>query len=740
MKKRKKYRKTAPYRQRKSKRGNNISPTASALKNELLGLLFESDRPQTIQDISGRIKNPLFTRKDLSQTLTRLIGEKIVQKSGKKGFALSKAHNLVTGVIDMNPKGFGYLTNIGDSAPRAPFPTITRDGFISAGRMGGARHSDRVLAQVTDIRRDNRLNMRVVKVLDRKSDRLAGILKKDRSGFYVQPEDPRYPIVRLPGENKADAHLGKYVITTLSQKKIDSTVPAGKITEVLGSPDSVDVQMRLVIERYHLPFQFSKKVIQECASLPTIEKEAEQDSSRMDLRHIPFVTIDGESAKDFDDAVAVEQIGKGFRLYVAIADVSAFVRPGSQLDKEAYERGTSIYFPGRVIPMLPEKLSNDLCSLVPEKDRLTFTAILDFDGSGNRLKKKFSRSIICSHRRLTYQTVQKILIDGDEELLKTHETLLPSLESAAKLATLLKKKREQRGSIHFTIPEPEILLAKGGTIKSINRAERFFAHELIEEFMLAANEAVAATFTERSLPTLYRVHEQPDSEKVNEFISFVSTIGLHLPAYDTSADWYNQALDSVKGSPKEYIVNNLLLRTMQQARYDHANIGHFGLAAIDYCHFTSPIRRYPDLVVHRNLLELISAPPDKVKKSKAKKSDETASHLSTRERVAVKAERDMNDRLKLQFMKNHIGESFDGIISGVNNFAFFVELIDLFISGSVALSSLTDDYYFYEPDRHRLIGELSHNVFQIGDLLRVTVIDVDDTRGRINFLPENYTV
>ena len=735
MKKRKKYRQAGSLRQSRPKRRKKYNFINSALKNEVIRLLFLADSPMTIKEISPKLNYHRFSRKDLAQILSELLIENIARKNSKNSFSLSARHNLVTGTIDAKPRGFGYLTHIDDMALRPPYSRPTRDGFITSSRMGSARHGDRVLAQIIKLRRDGRPEIQIIGVIKRRSDRLAGYLEKDATVFYLQPEDPRYPIVRVREHDDINKHIGDCVIVQLIPENTDRQILSGTIIEFLGSRDNVDVQMRMVIERYRLPFVFSEETLRQSKSLSTVEKQGFDDSNRLDLRTIPFVTIDGESAKDFDDAVAVDKTTKGYRLYVAIADVSHFVRPGSQLDKEAYERGTSIYFPGRVIPMLPEALSNNLCSLLPQKDRLTFTAILEFDAFGKRLKKKFSRSIIRSRKRLTYRTVQKILVDDDKELRNTHKKLLPSLEPAAQLAILLKKRREKRGSIHFTIPEPEILLTEDGTIDSINRAQRFFAHELIEEFMLAANEAVAETFTERRQQTLYRIHEQPDNEKVDDFISFVSTIGLHLPAYDNTAEWYNQALDSVKDSPKEYIVNNLLLRTMQQARYDYVNVGHFGLAAIDYCHFTSPIRRYPDLVVHRNVLELISTPTSKPTQLKEKKRSEIASHLSTRERMAIKAERDMNDRLKVEFMKKHIGESFDGIISGVNNFAFFVELITMFVSGSVALSQLTDDYYFYEPANHRLIGELSNKVYQVGDLIRVTLVDVDSRKNRIQFIP-----
>lgn len=708
------------------------------LKNELLTLLYQTGESFKAKEITQQLAHIRFSRKELNTILTELIEDNTIRKRSKNSFSLTKHHNLITGTIEANPKGFGFLTNISGKSLKPSYPPFTRDAFISAVRMNTGRHGDQVLARIIKVRKDGRPEAQIIKVIDRKSDRIAGFLSKDHSGLSVIPEDPRYPItIRITDGNDLGGKPGDCVITEILPGNIDQSNPSGHIIELLGSPDNVDVQMRLVIEKHRLPFQFSKKTIKESLALSeSIAGEAEKPH-RADLRNICHVTIDGESAKDFDDAVAVIKTQSGYRLFVSIADVSHFVQQGSSLDKEAYERGTSIYFPGRVIPMLPEKLSNDLCSLIPEEDRLTFTAILDFDNKGNRTKKKFTRSIIRSRHRFTYTTVKKIIIDNDEDTCRKHDQFLTPLQHASELAKLLQSKREQRGSIHFFIPEPDIALKPDGTIESINRTERNFAHEIIEEFMLAANEAVAETFTERNLPTLYRIHERPNSEKVEEFISFAETLDLHLPDYNDSPQWYNKALDIVKGKPLEYVVNNLLLRTMQQARYATDNVGHFGLAATDYCHFTSPIRRYPDLVVHRNLTSLLASTADKGGDAEKERKADAANHLSARERVAVDAERDITDRLKVNFMKKHIGDSFEGIISGVNNFAFFVELLEQFVSGSVPLAKLTDDYYIFDPIHHRVVGELSHKIFQIGDIVRVTLVDVDSVRNRIHFIPES---
>ena len=490
--------------------------------------------------------------------------------------------------------------------------------------------------------------------------------------------------------------------------------------------------MKLVIEKHALPYEFSPEALAEAMAY---SDDVGNEETREDLRKIPHVTIDGETAKDFDDAISVTKTRKGYRLYVSIADVSHFVKPGSQLDKEAYERGTSIYFPGRVIPMLPENLSNNLCSLIPDKDRLAFTAILDFDREGNLLGKDFCKSIIRSHKRFTYNTVQKIIIDNDKDIRKENKEFLTPLKWAQELAEQLQLKREKRGSIGFNLPEPYITLEADGKIAGITRSDRFFAHQLIEEFMLAANEAVAATFTESGAPALYRIHEIPSPEKVEEFVTFAKTLDLHLPKHEATPAWFAEVLKMVKGTPKEYIFNNLLLRTMQQARYSPENKEHFGLAATDYTHFTSPIRRYPDLHVHRRLMHLIRQKKSGLKLRAPSKEQliQAGTFLSARERTAITAERDINDRLKIFFMEKYIGDSFEAIISGVTSSALFIEITEPFVNGSIAIEELKSDYFLHDSKRHRLIGDTSMKTYQMGDTISVKLVSVDKQRKRLNF-------
>jgi len=381
--------------------------------------------------------------------------------------------------------------------------------------------------------------------------------------------------------------------------------------------------------------------------------------------------------------------------------------------------------------MLPERLSNNLCSLVPNEPRPAFTAIMEFDSKGKSLTKKFTRSIIISHHRLTYTIVKQILVDRDSELIKKYSDIHVQLKEMGQLAAVLEKKRLARGSIGFSIPEAQVLIDADEQVSDIIRAERNMAHKLIEEFMLAANEAVAETLETQNYPTLYRIHEQPDDVKVLEFTAFARTLGLHLPDDSGSPKWFGKILSMVADTPKEYIVNNILLRTMQRARYSNENVGHFGLAATHYTHFTSPIRRYPDLIVHRTLANLLTQKKSS-STSPAVDLQQAGDFLSARERAAVLADREMTDRLKVRFMAEKIGESFDGIISGVTAFGLFIELLDHFVSGAIEITNLKGDHYHFDEKNYQLIGSRAGKIFQVGDLVRVRLASVDVKQRRIN--------
>jgi ribonuclease R len=735
-KKRKSSREFKHYMDKEPSRTKKRDSKISAQDNMVLATLYIAALPLSIDELLDRLASKEHDRNSIKISLDSLISLGLVKKDGKNNYRIHKNALLFEGGLVQHPKGFGFvnvsqnLENIGQKRVM-----LKRDPFISPDEMAGAHHGDTVLIRVFRIRSDDRPEGSVVTILRQGKNRIGGIYSKKGRDQLVSPDDRRFPFtIRIADTAGLQPKNGDAVIAEFERGSGPTRFLQGKIIEVLGPADAVDTQMKLVIEQFNLPWRFNDEVVQETKNL----KETFADvQNREDLRPTAHITIDGESAKDFDDAICVLKTRKGFRLYVSIADVSHFVTPGTAIDQEAYLRGTSIYFPGRVIPMLPEKLSNNLCSLVPGEDRLTVSAILDFDRSGTLLGKHFCRSIIRSRHRFTYTTVRQILIDKDPATRKEHKDFLTGLKWAQELATALRKKRKNRGSINFNLIEPEFTLNEAGEIKSIKRAERNFAHQIIEEFMLAANEAVAQLFTQQAISAIYRIHEPPETIKAEEFFHFAKTLGLPLAPFEKSPAWFADTLEKCKDTKYEYIINNLLLRTMQQAQYSARNVGHFGLAATDYTHFTSPIRRYPDLIVHRELLQIISG------KTAQKRPESRQSHLvqageflSDRERTAVTAERDMNDRLKIGYMKNKVGESFEAIISGVTENAMYVEIPELCISGAIQVESLSDDYYFFDKKNYRLFGEITTRTYQIGDQVQVTVIDVDIVGKKILFTLE----
>ncbi len=481
-----------------------------------------------------------------------------------------------------------------------------------------------------------------------------------------------------------------------------------------------------VIKEFKLPTAFPREVEAEAREFP--DQITSQDwEGREDLRAETIVTIDGETAKDFDDAVSVSETRDGFVLKVSIADVSHFVQPGSAVDREAYRRATSTYFPDRVLPMLPERLSNDLCSLVPHEERLAYTAEMTFDAHGNRTGSRFYRSVFKSRARLTYTEVRKILVDRDEAARARHKSILEDLERMGVLAERIQGRRKARGSLDFDLPEPliELDLAEG-RIDKIVKAERNKAHRLIEEFMIAANEAVAEFITERGFPSVYRVHQEPDPERVRDFSVLLHHLGYGLRlGKRVQPGALAAVIEAVRGKPEEKLVNTVLLRTMARAVYDTKNVGHFGLASECYTHFTSPIRRYPDLMVHRILSQALVGRGGRKAASSEKRLREMAVHCSERERNSMKAEWASRDLAAALFLKERVGQKFDGIVSGVTKFGLFVELNPFFVQGLVSIRNLKDDAYTFHEKAHALVGRRKKKKYQIGMPVTVTVQGVN---------------
>jgi ribonuclease R len=694
-----------------------------------------------VRDFGGR-----HVKRELKNMLDDMAedGELVRQKGNS--YSLPGKIKTIRGRITVHRDGYGFVTPDGGG----------EDIFIPSKFLKGALHGDLVEASSAPSRMGgNKLDGRVLAVIERATSRVVGRYEETGRGAIVIPEDHRLNlVVAIPVKGRGQAQDGHQVVAELTSYPLGGRPAEGRIIEVLGWPDDPEVEVQSVIRRFDLPHVFSRDVLAEAEAIAeTVSKEDLR--GRVDLRSKPTVTIDGETARDFDDAVSLRREGENFRLWVSIADVSHYVKKDSPLDREAYLRGTSVYFPDRCIPMLPERLSNGICSLNPQVDRLTMTAEMLFDRSGALLESSFYPSVIKSAARLTYTIVKRIIVDDDRELADKYRPVAPMLAEMKELALILMAMRKKRGSIDFDLPEPEIIIGLTGQTEGIIRAERNLAHQLIEEFMLAANEAVARHITSRDIAFLYRVHENPDPAKLHTFQEFIFGFGYEFKLVEDKVEpaELQRLLAQADGKPEERMINYALLRCMKQARYAADNVGHFGLASNCYCHFTSPIRRYPDLVVHRILkasLGLTQLADDKSGGAEGKRASkqlalaterlaEVAEHTSKRERVAMEAERDVVEMKKLQYMQQHVGEEFDGYITGVAAFGFFVELEELFVEGLVHISTLTDDAYTHAEKQHSLIGRRTGAVFRIGDAARVSVASVSPATRRIEFVLAAHT-
>jgi len=671
---------------------------------------------------------------ELKRMLDDMAADGEVVRFKGNSYSLATAVKSVRGKLSAHRDGYGFVTPEGGGD----------DIFIPQRYMKSAMHGDTVEVRAERSRMGGgKQEGRITTVVERATNRVVGRYEETRRGAVVIPEETRLNmIIAIPPKGRAKAEDGQQVVVELSSYPVGGRPAEGRIVEVLGWPDDPEVEVQSAIRRFELPHIFGKDAMAEAEAIP--ETVSVKDlAGRVDLRSLPTITIDGETARDFDDAVSLRSEGNNFRLWVSIADVSHYVKPDSPLDRDAYLRGTSVYFPDRCIPMLPERLSNGICSLNPQVDRLTMTAEMLFDKNGSMLESAFYPSIIKSAARLTYTQVKRIIVDEDQETAETYRALVPMLLEMKELALILMAMRKNRGSIDFDLPEPEIIIGLTGQTEDIIRAERNLAHQLIEEFMLAANEAVATHITSKGIPFLYRIHENPDPAKLINFQEFVFGFGYEFPMVEervNPAD-LQRLLAKASGRPEERMINYALLRCMKQARYAAENLHHFGLASRCYCHFTSPIRRYPDLVVHRILRATLALDENKSSKRAEKQLSivtqnlgAIGEHTSKRERVAMEAERDIIELKKVQFMQQHLGGEFDGFITGVTGFGFFVELDELFVEGLVHISTLEDDIYTFVENKHSLIGRTRKRVLRIGDKARVKVAAVNQATRRIEFV------
>jgi len=688
---------------------------------KLIQLFKEKRRPLSIQDLLKNLNLERKSRRNLKEFLKNLAREGRVIRVYRNRYALPETLDLVIGRVKRHPDGYGFVI---------PEEEGQEDIFISPKDLNGVMNGDRVSVRVESRKKGRR--GRIIKILERKTHKIVGKFVKGKSYSYVIAENEKIPQeVYIPEGETKRARSNQIVVAEITQYPTERSKARGRITHILGYPDDPDIEPQIIIHKYNLPLRFSSSALRQVKNIPQA-LSSEDYYGRIDLRWLQTFTIDGERAMDFDDAVSIRKKDGGVVLYVSISDVSHYVEEGSALDEEAYQRGTSIYFPDRAIQMFPPELSNEICCLHPRVDRLTLTVEIEFDQNAEKKEVRFYPSIIKSNERLTYTIVKKILVDKDSELRKKFNYIISSLEQMLWLSQKLRQKRLGRGAIDFDLPEPEVILNLQGEADNIVRAERNVAHQIIEEFMIAANEAVAEFMEKRGVPFIYRIHEPPKKESIDEFRKFLSHLGYKMRKESkTSPKEFQRILTEVRGKPEERVINEVLLRSMRWAKYSTNNVGHFGLASNAYTHFTSPIRRYPDLIVHRLLKLALSHQKVTISEELLSKK---AEHLSQRERVAMEAEREILDRYRVKYMKGKVGEEFDGIISGMTPMGFFVELKEIFVEGLVKTTTLNDDDYQFNERRYCLIGKRTKKTFKIGDEVRVKLAKVDTGKRQIDFI------
>lgn len=659
--------------------------------------------------------------------LDTMEAEGLIVKTRKNKYGVLERMNLAAGKLQGHAKGYGFL--IQDSS-------LLPDIFIPAENMNGAMNNDRVIARITkEALEGKRVEGEIIRILKRANTKIVGTLEKSENFGFVVPDDQRiYQDIFIAKGDLNEAKNGHKVVVEIIKWPESRRNPEGRIVEILGSSDTPGVDILSIIKKYNLPEEFTMDVEEYAKNIST-EISEDEIKRRRDLRSMRIVTIDGEDAKDLDDAISIEKLeGDKYRLGVHIADVSYYVREKSPLDKEAFSRGTSVYLVDRVIPMLPKKLSNGICSLNPKEDRLTMTCMMIIDSTGKVVSYEIFESVIKTSERMTYTDVTKILKDKDNELLKRYDYLIEDFKLMEELCLILNKKRMLRGALDFDFEESKIILNDLGKAIDVKPYEREIANRIIEEFMLVCNETIAEHMFWTGIPFVYRIHEDPDFEKLESFGEFIYNLGYILrKTKEIHPKVLQDILEQAKGKKEEVVVNTLLLRSLKQARYSPECSGHFGLAAKYYCHFTSPIRRYPDLVIHRIIRGFLNGKIDEKAIEKLKKFVASASeHSSEMERLAQEAERETDDLKKVEYMSDKIGNIYSGVISSVTSFGIFVELKNT-IEGLVHMSNMEDDYYIYDEKHHSLIGEKLRRVYRLGDEVMVKVIKTDIDSRTIDF-------
>lgn len=710
-----------PFAQREAEKYENPIPS----RELILQLIEQAGKPLARTDIASSFH--LESEDDLEALRRRL---RAMERDGQvlfnrgQQYCLVDNKNLIVGRIIGHADGFGFVRPDDGSD----------DLFLSPREMNPLLHNDRALVRIAGVDKKGRREGAVVEILERNTHEIVGRLYKEDGFTYVIPDNKNIAqTVLIPKGGMGKAKQGQIVVAQITEQPTKLHQPIGRIVEVLGDHLAPGMEIDMAIRSYELPNTWSAELLEEIKPLTPEVPEAAKEN-RVDIRDLPLVTIDGEDARDFDDAVYCKKTPKGWKLLVAIADVSHYVKVGTELDKEAHKRSTSVYFPEQVIPMLPEILSNGLCSLNPNVDRLCMVCELLIDGEGNVLRSKFFEAVMRSHARLTYNEVAAMLVEGDKTLAKKYAPLMPHLKEMYALFQVMRTAREQRGAMDFDTLETRIVFGENRKIEKIVPVVRNDAHKLIEEFMITANGAAARFLNSKKMPKLLRIHEGPSTDKLLNLKTFLGEMGLKLGggAIPTPLD-YMHLVESIKDRPDAHLIQTVLLRSMSQAVYSPELKGHFGLALEAYAHFTSPIRRYPDLLVHRAIRHILQGKkaesfvygvPDMVV---------LGEHCSANERRADDATRDVTSWLKCEYMLDKIGEDFTGIISAVTGFGFFVELAEIYVEGLVHISNLGQDYFHFDPTSHQLKGERSNVNFRLGDSVKVKVVRVDLDEKKIDF-------
>lgn len=680
--------------------------------------------PMKIKELAIVLGVKKDQRPQLEQILNELMTEGRIVCSKRGKFSKSEEKK-ITGTFQAHPKGFGFVSVEGEK----------EDIFIPESETNGAMHMDTVEISVSPAVTGRRKEGKVLHVLERGMKQVVCTYQLNKNFGFAVPDNPKFGSdIFIPLERSKGAVNGHKVVVEITQYGKKGKNPEGKVVEILGHINDPGVDILSIVRAYGLPVEFDPKVMTQVEHVAKPVSEADM-AGRMDLRDWQMVTIDGEDAKDLDDAVSLTMDHENYILGVHIADVSNYVQEHSALDTEALKRGTSVYLVDRVIPMLPHALSNGICSLNQGEERLALSCIMTVNPKGEIIDHTITESVICVDRRMTYTNVKKILADHDPEVMAEYEPLVPMFEKMTELAAILRKKRMKRGSIDFDFPETKVILDKNGNPVDIRPYDRNVATKLIEDFMLAANETVAAEYYWRELPFVYRTHEQPDAEKIQKLSTFINNFGysLHIGSDEVHPKELQKLLEKIDGTSEEPLISRLTLRSMKQARYTVENTGHFGLAADCYCHFTSPIRRYPDLQIHRIIKDSLRGRlGEKRIGHYTQILPEVAKHASEMERRADETERETIKLKKVQYMENHIGETFAGVISGVAEYGFFVELENT-VEGLVRVTSLTDDFYQYYEETYELVGEATNRRFKLGQQVRVTVDNCDRIMRTIDF-------